>query len=217
MASRCGCGSSQCSCLVQAGTDITVTGSGSLASPYIINATGGGGGAAGATRVDLGPGSAVFPDGTASNLAPQLSRIKGSVAAPTPYFYQLTFDAAQLEQCTWDFVMPDNYASAPVLTVQYKMLTAVAGNVVLNARIAALTPGDAIALDDKAFAAVNTVTDAVPGTVNHVKEVNITMTNDDSLAAGDFTIVYLARDGANGSDTAAGDMAVVAVYLSYTA
>jgi hypothetical protein len=36
---RCGCASSGCQCVVQAGANVTVTGDGSTASPYIINAT----------------------------------------------------------------------------------------------------------------------------------------------------------------------------------
>lgn len=41
---RCGtCGSNSCACVIQAGTGITVTGAGTLANPYIVTATGGGG------------------------------------------------------------------------------------------------------------------------------------------------------------------------------
>lgn len=166
--------------------------------------------------ISLSPSAATFPDGSASNLAPQLARVKSSAGAPTPYFFQLNFDAGQLEQVMWQFIMPPNYVSTPLVKVQYKMLSATSGNVVWNARIAAVTPGDATDVDAKAFAASNTTTDAVPGTAGHMKEASITMTNADSLAAGDFVIVYLARDGASGSDTAAGDAEVVAVSLYYT-
>lgn len=38
MATRCGCSGASCSCYVQAGANITVSGAGSLASPYIITA-----------------------------------------------------------------------------------------------------------------------------------------------------------------------------------
>lgn len=40
MASRCGCGSAQCSCAVIAGTGITVSGVGSASNPYVITASG---------------------------------------------------------------------------------------------------------------------------------------------------------------------------------
>lgn len=166
--------------------------------------------------VVLNPGSAIFPDGTASNLAPQLARVKSSAAAPMPYFYQLNFDAGQREQVSWQFVMPPNYASAPVLKVQYKMLSATVGAVAIDGRLAAVTPGDAADVDAKAFGAANTTTDTVPGTAGHMKEISLTMTNADSLTAGDFVVVYLARDGAAGGDTAAGDMEVLSVALIYT-
>lgn len=164
--------------------------------------------------ISLSPSTATFPDGSASNLAPQLARVKSSAGAPTPYFFQLNFDAGQLEQVMWQFIMPPNYVSTPLVKVQYKMLSATSGNVIWNARIAAVTPGDATDVDAKAFAASNSVTDTVPGTAGHLKEASVTMTNADSLAAGDFVVVYLARDGA--TDTATGDAEVVAVSLYYT-
>lgn len=167
--------------------------------------------------VTLMPGAAVFPDGTASNLAPQLQRVKSSAAAPMPYFLQLLFDAAQREQCHWQFVLPSSYASAPVLKVQYKMASATTGVVSLDARLSCVTPSDATDVDAKAYAAANVQTDTVPGTAGYVKEVSITLTNADSLTAGDFVNLYLARDGAAGADTAAGDMEVVAVNFSFTA
>jgi hypothetical protein len=177
----------------------------------------GGGGAGGATTVNLTPASATFPDGTASNLAPQLARIKSSAAAPTPYFFQLSFDAGQTEQAMWQFVVPSNFASAPVLNVQYKMASATSGDIRLDARVGAVTPGDATDLDAKAFAAANLLTDTVPGTAGHVKEAAIPLANADALDAGDLAIVYLARLGGDGADTAAGDCEVVSVVLSYTA
>lgn len=166
--------------------------------------------------VILNPGSAIVPDGTASNLAPQIVRVKSSAVAPAPYFYQLNFDDAQREQVSWQFALPPNYANAPILKVQYKMASATTGAVVIDGRVAAVTPGDATDVDAKAFGSANTTTNTVPGTVGHLKEVSLTLTNDDSLAAGDFVVVYLARDGSSGSDTATGDMGIISVYLTYT-
>lgn len=178
---------------------------------------GGGGGAGGATTVNLTPAAAIFPDGTASNLAPQLARIKSSAAAPSPYFFQLNFDAGQTEQVVWQFVIPSNFTSDPELRVQYKMASATTGDVRLDARLAAVSPGDATDLDAKAFGAANLLTDTVPGTAGHMKEAVIPLANADSLTVGDLALVYLARLGADGADTATGDMEVVSVVLSYTA
>jgi hypothetical protein len=164
----------------------------------------------------LNPVTAVMPDGTASNLGPSLVRVKSSASAPMPYFFQLNFDAAQTEQVTWQFVMPANYLSAPILKVQYKMTSATSGDVRVDARLAAVTPGDATDVDAKAFGSANTATQTVAGTAGHVKEISVTLTNADSVAAGDLVYVYLARTGADVADTATGDMEVVAVYLNYT-
>jgi hypothetical protein len=166
--------------------------------------------------VNLNPAACSFPDGSASNLSPQLARVKSSASAPAPYFFQLNFDAAQTEQVTWQFIMPANYASAPVLKVQYKMTSATSGDVKIDGRIGAITPGDSTDCDAKAFASANTTTQTVAGTAGYVKEISLTMTNADSVAAGDIVFVYLGRLGADVADTATGDMEVAGVYLSYT-
>ena len=167
--------------------------------------------------IPLPIGAASLPDGTASNAAPAIQRVKSSASAPTPYFLQAAFDAATREQLMWSFRMPADYASAPVLRVQYKMASATSGNVIVEARLAAVTDGDATDLDAKAFAAANTSSaTAVPGTAGHLDEITLALANADSVAAGDFVIVYLARDAANGSDTATGDMEIVAAALLYT-
>src|SRR5687768_9306033 len=67
--------------------------------------------------IQLPVGGAILPDGSASNAAPGLLRVKSSAAAPSPYFWQLNFDASTEEQCYWSFRMPADYASAPVLKV----------------------------------------------------------------------------------------------------
>lgn len=165
----------------------------------------------------LSPGAAVLPDGSASNAAPALQRVKSSAAAPSPHFLQLVFDASTREMAMWSLRMPVDYASGPVLKVMYKMASATSGNVIIEGRLAAVTDGDATDVDAKAFAAANTSSaTAVPGTAGFIDEISLTLTNADSLAAGDFTVVYLARDASNASDTATGDMEVVAASLEYT-
>ena len=160
---------------------------------------------------------AVLTDNSASNAAPALQRVKSSAAAPSLHFLQLAFDAATDEMCYWAFRMPDDYASAPVLKVQYKMASATSGNVVIEGRIAAVSDGDAQDVDAKALGTTNASSaTAVPGTAGHIDEISLSLANADSLAAGDFTVVYLGRDANNGSDTATGDMEVIAVSLEYT-
>ncbi len=174
------------------------------------------GAAAALGTVTLTPEDAIVPDGSASNLAPEFIRTKSSAAAPSPYFYQLNFDAGLDEFVTFQFTMPRDYVSGPILRVAFKMASAVAGNVVLDARVSAITPGDAVDMDAKAFAAANTVTQAVPATAGFVVNASITLTNADSVAAGDEVLLYLSRTGTSGSDTAAGDLEFVGAYVEYT-
>ena len=167
------------------------------------------------------PGAAILPDGTTSNLPPAIQRTKSSGTAPAVYFLQLAFDAAQLEWAAWQFVMPAdaNATPNPVLVIKYKMVSAVTGNVIMIGRLATFTPGtDSTDFDAKVFAAANTsAATAVPATTaGRIGEISITMTNADSIAAGDVCVLYVARDGASGSDTASGDLEMVEAVLTYT-
>jgi hypothetical protein len=167
----------------------------------------------------LNPGAAILPDNSASNLAPAVQRIKSSGSAPGVYFLQLAFDASNLEWACWQFRVPADYASALAAKLVWKMVSATTGNVILVSRLAAFTPGtDSTDFDAKVFATANTsAATAVPATTaGRLAETSITMTNDDSVAAGDFAVLYVARDGASGSDTAAGDLELVGVALTYT-
>ncbi len=161
--------------------------------------------------------SAILPDGSTTNLAPAIQRVKSSGTAPAPYYLQAAFDAAALEWCCWSFRMPVNYASAPVVKIQYKMASATSGNVILLASLAAVTPGDATDVDAKVFATANTASAAtVPSTAGYLDQVSIALTNDDGVAAGDFVVLRVGRDGASGSDTASGDLELVACAFEYT-
>lgn len=162
--------------------------------------------------------AAIFPDGSATNLSAGTQRQKSSATAPAPYYQQLTFDPAALWWADWGVFMPTEYVSGPIMQVVYKMTSAVTGNVIWNASVAAFTPGtDTTDMDAKAFATVNTLTVAVPATTaGRLATAAITLTNADSVAAGDFVVFRLGRDGANASDTAAGNAEVVAVAINYT-
>lgn len=161
--------------------------------------------------------SAILPDGSATNLAPAIQRVKSSGTAPAPYFLQAAFDAAALEWCCWSLRMPATYASAPVAKLQYKMASATSGNVILVASLAAVSDGDSTDVDAKVFATVNTSSaTAVPGTAGYLDEVSLSLANADSVAAGDFVVLRVGRDGASGSDTATGDLELIAVTLEFT-
>lgn len=168
-------------------------------------------------NVILPIGAARPPDGTASNLAPAITVVKGSASAPTPYFAMAGFDAAQTEQLLWTFTCPQNYASGPELHVQWKA-AATSGNVRWEGRVAAYTPGtDSTDFAAKALAAANNVTTAAGATTaGRLVESVITLTNADSLAANDTLIIYLARLGGDAADTMTGDAQAVTVAFQYT-
>jgi hypothetical protein len=165
----------------------------------------------------MSPGAAVLPDGTTTNAAPALQRVKSSATAPAPYFFVAAFDASTEEWLTFQFRMPDDYASAPVAKVQWKATSATSGSVVWGVQLAAVTPGDAVNLNSaKAFATINQTTTTVPGTAGYMTETSITLTNADSVAAGDFVVMRVARVAADAGDTATGDAEMVMTGLGYT-
>lgn len=163
------------------------------------------------------PQAAVLPDGTASNLAPQVVRVKSSGTAPGIYTLQIAFDAATDEWCTWSFRLPVDYASTPVVKIQYKMTSAVTGVVQWDARIGTITPGGTVVANSKVFAAANTANSTVPATTaGKIAEQAITLTNFDSAVAGDWSVIRLARNGSQAADTAAGDAEFLLMVLEYT-
>ena len=107
--------------------------------------------------------------------------------------------------------------TSPVLKLQYAMASAAAGSVVLAAEVMAVTPdSDAQDIDADSYDTANSTTDAAPGTAGHLGEAAITLTNADSLTAGDLVKLRLSRDADNASDTATGDLELLAASLEYT-
>lgn len=166
--------------------------------------------------INLTPGAATFPDGSASNAAPGLAAVKSSASAPGIYFLQLLFDASTEEWCCWQFRMPADYASGLTAKIQYKMASATSNDVVWDVRVSKTSDGQSQDVDAQDFASANTATVTVPGTAGYLDEASITLTNDDSVAAGDLVVIRLARAAASGSDTATGDAECVGLALTYT-
>lgn len=159
--------------------------------------------------------AASLPDGSASNLAPQMVRVKGSETAPAKHYVTANFDAASQENLWFNFQMPANYASAPIVRLHWTA-NATTGNVVWGARIGAVTPADADTPVEHALAAVTTATTGVNGTeARRLVETAITLANLDSAAIADEIFLQVYRDGANGSDTCSVDAELVSISLDY--
>jgi hypothetical protein len=130
----------------------------------------------------------------------------------------LKFDAATEWDAFWRF-RAVNYGSGNLtVAVDWYADTATSGDVVWAAQIAAITLGsDTQDVETKAFATVNTATDTHLGTTGQrLHRAVITVSNLDSLAAGDAVWLRVARQAASGSDTMTGFAFLIGVNVSYS-
>ena len=152
------------------------------------------------TRFVFTPLSAEFP---ASNF-PQLTL---SNRRPV-----LAFDAATDETAYWTFIAPQGWTGAVTCIVTYAMASATSGNIYWQGQLEAITPGDSTDTDaTTSFDTANSGNGAVPATAGYMQAITITMTNADSIAAGDLVRLSVNRDADNASDTASGDAYLFAV------
>lgn len=135
-------------------------------------------------------------------------------AQERPY---LAFDAAADENAYWTFIAPQSLgAGALTAVVTYRMTSATTGAARWQAALEAITDGDATDTDAaSSFDTANSAGATVPGTAGYIDQISITLTNADSIAAGDYCRLRLNRDadGTSGTDDATGDAEVLAVEL----
>lgn len=130
--------------------------------------------------------------------------------------WRLLFDATTDECATWQFVIPSNYSSTPVLKVKYSMTSATADDVEFEGAIMCVSPDDSADIGTASFSNVAVATETVPGTAGYTGEVSISLT-DDSCAANDIAFVVLSTDANDATnDDATGDREVVGVTFSYS-
>lgn len=158
-----------------------------------------------ATRAILTPYSAEFP---ASNF-PQLMLVNRRPV--------LAFDPSTDETAYWTLIAPEGLTGTMTLVITYMMASATSGAVGLQAAVEAVTDGDTTDLDAaSSFDTVNnSASTTVPGTAGHVDQISITLTNQDSVAAGDYLRISINRDadGTAITDSAAGDLYLLAAEL----
>lgn len=132
--------------------------------------------------------------------------------------WKLLYDASSTESALWQFRLPTNYSSSPVLKIQYAMASATSNKIDLECDIMAVTDADSQDVDSASFDSINEITGGttVPGTAGYIDEISLTLSNVDSWAANDFVLLRLHRDHDDGDDTATGDCEVLAVSLEYT-
>jgi hypothetical protein len=155
-----------------------------------------------ATRAIFTPLSAEFPAASFAALAMSNRR-------PV-----LAFDAAADETAYWSGIAAQGLTGAVTVVVTYAMASATTGSVYFQSQLEALTAADAVDTDaTTSFDTANSGNGAVPATAGYMQQISITMTNADSIAAGDYFRLSLNRDADNGSDTATGDAYVLTVEL----
>jgi hypothetical protein len=165
------------------------------------------------------PAAIWIPSNDASGFASAQMQVKqSSDTVPSPRWLEWLFDAAADEHIVCAFTLPQNYASAPVLKIQFKMTSATSGAVGWVCKVMALTPADASDMDAETWAAANTVSETVPATAGYLDEASITLTNFDSGAAGDICVMMLYRDGdgTEVTDSATGDAEFIGADFRYS-
>jgi hypothetical protein len=161
-------------------------------------------------KQSLEPRSALFP---ASNYAAYRA------AAGTNFPVEgLAYDTSTSETAYFPFHAL-NYGSGNItVRVYWYAASASSGGVVWGASLAAITPNtDSQDIETKSFATEVTQADTHLGTTGkRLHSVDITVNQLDSIAAGDWVVLRLARKVADGSDTMSGDAVVVGVDIEYS-
>lgn len=130
----------------------------------------------------------------------------------------LSFDDTTVEAArSPNMMMPAAYTGSGTLKADifYAMASATSGKVDFEVSVEALTAADAVDTDSaESFDTANAANETVPGTAGYLGKLTVTLTNKDSVAAGDQVRLKLERDADDGTnDTASGDARVYLVVL----
>ncbi len=160
------------------------------------------GGGASEVQINLNVQSAKLPQGSPAAIDAGESN------------WRLLYDASADEVADWTGVIDDDYGAAALsIDILYSMLSATSGDIIMTGMVTAITAGDAVDINAWNFDAENTVTETVPGTAGQLGTATITLTNADSLAAGDYYKIRIGRDANAAGDTATGDAEVVGIVV----
>jgi len=130
----------------------------------------------------------------------------------------LAFDAASDEAAFFKWIAT-NYGSGNItLEIDWYADTATSGDAIFGAQLSAITPNtDTQDVETDGLATANTVTDTHLGTTGQrIHTCSITISNLDSIAAGDLVHLRLYRDADAAGDTMTGDAIVCGLRLSYS-
>ncbi len=126
--------------------------------------------------------------------------------------WRLLFDDTTQETASWEFVLDDDYLAETLYAdVYFSMASGEANEVQFEGYVMAYTPGtDTADWDTDSYDTVNEGTaTTVAATAGRVYKQTITLTNNDSIAAGDIVRFKLSTDSDDGTaDDAVGDREV---------
>lgn len=111
----------------------------------------------------------------------------------------LVFSATGTRQAIWTTKAAQGWTGAVTAVVDY-FTSVTTGSFTFAVEVEAIAEGDTVDLDSaNSFDSANSSADTVPGTAGYLAQHSITLTNADSIAAGDMVRFRLSRtDGTTG-------------------
>lgn len=130
----------------------------------------------------------------------------------------LAFDASTEEEAWFRFIATSYGSGNLTVTFYWYADTASSGDVIWGAAIAAITPDtDSQDIETDSLATASTSTDTHLGTTGQrLHQIAVTVSNLDSLAAGDQVALRVYRSAAAGGDTLTSDCILVGLTVSYS-
>ena len=167
-----------------------------------------------ATVYEFIPATEFAPTGNST--VPAL--VATSPASAIPTAIGLAYDAATDEAAQVRLGAAQYGSGNVTVKVRWYADTASTGDVVWGASLHAYTPNtDSGDIEADGWATENTATDSHIGTTGQrLHDVDITVSNLDSLAALDYVVLRVRRLGTNVSDTMTGDAVLTDVLVSYS-
>ena len=166
------------------------------------------------------PGMAWRSTSDVANWASAQAQVKqSSGVVPSPRWIEWLFDDSTDEFIVTSFIVPDNFVSSPVLKVHWKSAADTSGTIGFEVQVSAVGDGDAEDVDAHAFdtAAMNAGTGACPIVAGYLDVISITLTNNDSMAAGDFVTLALNRNvSADTSAVVSADVELIGADFQYS-
>lgn len=104
------------------------------------------------------------------------------------------------QSAQWTGIAAQGMTGTLTLVVYYAMDTATSGTIGFRAQVEAIAPGDAQVITSDSFDTADLGSETVPATAQSLSTLSITLTNADSIAAGDYFRLILQRDTSVGGN-----------------